>query len=225
MIGLSAFLLVVQITGLHAQTQTPAPAPSAEETGPGADQLQKASEWVSSLQLNDAARESRVKNLIATQLYEVREWHNAHSYTEVPAGINPYTGQRLSEMDRLIIVDSSIPDSVHQHLMKGLYSNLDSTQVDQILDHYTVGKVAFTLKGYQAIVPDLSTTEQGVIEANLKQARSQAIDFKNMKEISAIFEIYKTKCEGYLNSHGRNWRNLYKAYVNKIKAQKAAKGK
>lgn len=211
-----------QVTGLHAQTRTPAPAQSAEQTGPGSDQLQKAAEWVSSLRLNDPAREARVQSLIATQLYEVRQWHNGHSYTEVPPGINPYTGQRLSKIDRLIIVDSSIPDSVHQDLMEGLYSNLDSAQVEQILDHYTVGKVAFTLKGYQAIVSDLSATEQAVIVANLKQARSQAIDFKNMKEISAIFEIYKTKCEGYLNTHGRNWRNLYEAYVNKIKAQKAA---
>src|SRR5919206_539825 len=55
-----------------------------------------------------------------------------------------------------------------------------------------------------------------------EQAREQAIDYKNMTQVSAIFEIYKTKCEQYLNSNGRNWRQLYKAYVDKIKAQKEA---
>jgi hypothetical protein len=54
----------------------------------------------------------------------------------------------------------------------------------------------------------------------------QAIDYKNMNQISAIFEIYKTKSEQYLKSNGRNWRQLYKAYVDKVKAEKeAAKGK
>jgi hypothetical protein len=79
------------------------------------------------------------------------------------------------------------------------------------------------LKGYQAIVPDLTTKEETEILKNLKQAREQAIDYKNMKEISAIFEIYKTKCEQYLNNNGRNWRQLFKAYVDKVKAEKSNK--
>ncbi|MBS1660542.1 MAG: exo-alpha-sialidase [Bacteroidetes bacterium] len=43
-----------------------------------------------------------------------------------------------------------------------------------------------------------------------------------MKQVSAIFEIYKTKCEQYLNSNGRNWHALFKAYVDGVKAKKAA---
>ena len=62
----------------------------------------------------------------------------------------------------------------------------------------------------------------GVTNQVLKQAREQAIDYKNMNQISAIFEIYKTKCEQYLNGNGRNWRQLYKAYVDKVKAEKEA---
>jgi hypothetical protein len=49
------------------------------------------------------------------------------------------------------------------------------------------------------------------------------VDYKNMKEISAIFEIYKTKCEQYLNANGRDWRQMYKDYVNAVKAKKAHK--
>jgi hypothetical protein len=71
-------------------------------------------------------------------------------------------------------------------------------------------------------VPDLTAKEEVEIIKNLKQARELAIDYKNMKEISAIFEIYKTKCEQYLNNNGRNWRQLYKAYVDKVNAEKKA---
>ena len=56
----------------------------------------------------------------------------------------------------------------------------------------------------------------------LKQAREEAVDYKNMNQISAIFKIYKTKSEQYLNANGRNWNEMYKAYTAAAKARKAA---
>jgi hypothetical protein len=185
----------------------------------------KASEWVASLKLNDDTKAQKVKTAIATHLTAVKEWHNSHPYTMTPEGINPATGGKLSEMDRQIIICSTKPKAVHDKLMTVLKTELDSVQVEAILDKYTIGKVDFTLKGYKAIVPDLTTKEESEILKNLKQAREQAIDYKNMREISAIFEIYKTKCEQYLNNNGRNWRQLYKAYVDKLNAEKKAQTK
>ena len=182
----------------------------------------KAADWVGSLKLNDDTKAQRLKIAIATHLTAVKDWHNSHPYTMIPEGINPTTGGKLSEMDRQIIICSSKPRSIHDNLMNALKAELDSTQVESVLDKYTIGKVDFTLKGYKAIVPDLTTKEEAEILKNLKQAREQAIDYKNMKEISAIFEIYKTKCEQYLNNNGRNWRQLYKAYVDKVNAEKKA---
>ena len=182
----------------------------------------KAGSWTAALQLPDAAKAQRVQQAIAIHLSVVKEWHNSHAFTLTPEGINPATGNKLSEMDRQIIVCSSKPKSVHENLMHVLKAELDSAQIEMILDKYTIGKVDFTLKGYKAIVPDLTVKEETEILKNLKQAREQAIDYKNMKEISAIFEIYKTKCEQYLNNNGRNWRQLYKAYTDKIKAEKEA---
>ena len=183
----------------------------------------KASEWVASLKLNDNAKAQNVKSAIATHLTAVKEWHNSHPFTLIPEGINPTTGGKLSEMDRQLIICSTKPKSVHDNLLNVLKTELDSVQVEAILDKYTIGKVDFTLKGYKAIVPDLTAKEETEILKNLKQAREQAIDYKNMREISAIFEIYKTKCEQYLNNNGRNWRQLYKSYVDKVNAEKKAK--
>ena len=180
----------------------------------------KASEWVASLKLSDDAKAQKIRSAIATHLTAVKDWHNSHPFTMTPEGINPTTGGKLSEMDRQIIICSTKPKSMHDNLMNVLKAELDSTQVEAILDKYTIGKVDFTLKGYKAIVPDLTVKEETEILKNLKQAREQAIDYKNMKEISAIFEIYKTKCEQYLNNNGRNWRQLYKAYVDKVNAEK-----
>ena len=91
----------------------------------------------------------------------------------------------------------AMPKEVHERLMKDLRRVLTEEQIEQILDKYTVGKVAFTLKGYQAIVPNMTEEETAYVLEQLKLAREQAIDYKNMKQISAIFEIYKTKCEQY----------------------------
>jgi len=181
----------------------------------------KAAEWVSSLQLEDSAKAARVAAVIATHLKTIRDWHNEHPYTTVPAGINPATGKPLSQLDRQMIANSAMPKSVHENLMTGLRKDLSPEHVEAILDKYTVGKVAFTMKGYHAIVPDLTAAEEQTILGFLKQAREEAVDYKNMDQISAIFEIYKTKSEQYLNSNGRDWKKLYKAYTDAAKARKA----
>lgn len=190
-----------------------------------AEQQKKAEEWVSDLHLSDKAKEERVTAAIVTHLKAIRDWNNAHPFTTVPAGINPATGNKLSELDRQVIANSAMPAAVHTNLMTVLKNELSAGQVEAVLDKYTIGKVAFTLQGYKAIVPDLTAEEETKIVEFLKQAREQAIDYKSMKQISAIFEIYKTKCEQYLNSNGRNWRQLFKAYVDKVKAEKAAQKK
>ena len=156
-----------------------------------ADQEAKAAEWVASLNLNDAEKANRVKQVVATHLKTIRDWHNEHPYTTVPAGINPVTGNKLSELDRQIIANSAMPKTVHENLMSGLRKDLTEAQVEAILDKYTVGKVALTLNGYKSIVPNLTATEEAKILKNLKLAREQAVDYKNMNQISAIFEIYK----------------------------------
>ena len=190
-----------------------------------ADVEKKAAEWSAGLKLPDAEKEKRVTAAIATHLKTIRDWNNEHPASTVPAGINPATGNKLSDMDRQIIANSAMPGTVHKDLMDALNKDLTPEQVEYVLDQYTIGKVAFTMKGYKAIVTDLKPEEESKILEYLKQAREQAIDYKSIKQVSAIFEIYKTKCEQYLNSNGRNWHELFKAYVTKVKAEKAAAGK
>jgi hypothetical protein len=221
------FIISILIAGPGLQAQVSNADSSKLSSGEAmarsnAELERKAADWVASLDLKDDAKAKRVRDAVTIHLVAVRDWHNSHPFTLTPAGINPSTGNMLSEMDRQLIICSTKPRSVHDNLMRVLRSELDSSQVESILNKYTIGKVAFTLKGYQAIVPDLTAKEEAEILKNLKQAREQAIDYKSVREISAIFEIYKTRCEQYLNNNGRNWRQLFKAYVDKVKAQKEA---
>lgn len=190
------------------------------------DLEKRAQSFVDSLKLNDNEKESRVYNLICTHMRAVRNWHNEHSYTTVPAGINPRNGEKLTDVHRDVIACSAKPKSVHENLMTGLRKDLTEEQVDKVLDLYTIGKYQFTLKGFKAIVPDMSEKEEAYVVQQLRMAREQAVDYKTMKgEISAIFEIYKDNVERYFNENGRNWRKMYKTYTDKLKAEKAAKKK
>lgn len=187
------------------------------------DDTTKAKEWITSLNLKDSQKENRLVQVVATHLSLIKDWHNSHPASTVPAGINPLDGKPLSDLHRQIIADSAIPSTVHLDLMNGLRRDLSEEQVALVLDKYTIGKVAFTMKGYQSIVPEMTAAETAEIQKLLEKAREQAVDYKSMKEISAIFEIYKTQAEQYLNNHGRNWRQMYGDYTKKIKAEKAAK--
>lgn len=184
------------------------------------ESTKKATEWVTSLNLNDKQKEERLINVISTHLTAVKEWHNSHPYTMVPEGINPKTGEKLSVIDRQLIVDSTIPKSVSENLMSGLRADLTESQVEAILDKYTIGKVDFTMKAYREILPDMPKDIEDMILTHLKQAREEAVNYKSMKEISAIFKIHKTQIELTLYQNGYNWRNIYKEYVDSLKKNK-----
>jgi len=181
----------------------------------------KAAQFVAALNLTDTAKASQVKAIITTHLTAVRDWHNSHDYNVVPEGLNPVTGKTFTKADRQFIIDSTIPKTVHAALMTGLRQYLTDDQVEIILDKYTIGKVAFTMNGYKSIVPDMTPVEQAFVLTNLKQAREQAVDYKNIEEISNVFKIYKTKIEDYFNNNGRNWKVMYKTYVDQVLAKKA----
>ena len=189
----------------------------APKTSVNADLMKKANEWVTKLNIADNEKNTRVKNVIVKHLAAVRDWHNANPFTLVPEGINPKTGETLSKTDRQIIVDATMPKEVHTELMDGLRKDLSEEQVEFILDQYTVGKVDFTMKAYREIVTNMTKEEETTILNYLKQAREEAVDYKSMDQISAIFKIYKTKIELYLYQNGRNWKVIYKQYVDGLK--------
>ena len=80
------------------------------------------------------------------------------------------------------------------------------------------------MKGYQEIVPDMTEEETAFILEQLKLAREQAVDYKSMKQISAIFKAYKTKIELYFYEHGRNCAKCIKTMQKSERRKKQKKG-
>ncbi len=183
--------------------------------------IARSEEIVAALKL-DAERAARITELVKAHRTAVVEWHNAHPYTSYPE-VEAKTGRKLNEVEREMMADQQIPASVRKTLLKGLKKEgLTTEQLIQLWNGYTIGKVDFTMKGYYAIIPDLTQKEAAALRKYLEQAREEALECRRMKGISQVFEVYKTKCEQYLNANGRDWRALFKAYVDKRNAEKAA---
>jgi hypothetical protein len=189
-------------------TTTPSTSPA-----PDAAVEKQASDIVKSLDLTDAGKAQRVHDVLVTHFRAVRDWHNAQMATL--ATTKPSAKEQME-------VDRKIDPAERKRFLDGLAADLTPEQVELVKDKITVGKVAFTLRGYHAIVPDLTAEEEAHILGLLKQAREESLDVKNMVAISAVFEVYKTQAEQYLISHGRDWRKLYKDYVAAQNARKAA---
>ncbi|MDL2230446.1 DUF3826 domain-containing protein, partial [Alistipes sp. OttesenSCG-928-L06] len=203
---------LLSLTGLRAQE-------SPERREAANQQIrEKAAAWVAELNLNDAAKAGRVAEVIAVHQIAVRDFHNEHPASLVPDGINPRTGDKLNNVEKQVFINSTKPASVHDNLMSGLRADLTEEQVEHILDKYTAGKVEFTMRGYRECIPDLTAEEEAGLYEILKKLREMAVDFKNMNMISQIFEIGKTKCELFLYQHDRNFKRLYKEWVDRLKA-------
>jgi len=217
---LTGSLVLLISANSYAQTATPKQDTKATAKVNKNDPSARADAFVAALNLPDTAKATRVKKVIITHMAAVRDWHNSHLYTLVPDGINPINGKTFAQLDQQFIIDSTIPKTVHEALIAGLKQDLTEEQVETILDKYTIGKVAFTMNGYKSIVPDMTPVEETYVLSELKSAREQAIDYKDIKEVSIVFKIHKTKIEDYFNSNGRNWKGMYKTYVDKALATK-----
>ena len=59
-----------------------------------AEAFKKSGEWADSLKLNDPAKAARVREVIATHLKTIRDWHNEHPFTTVAGALTPSPANR-----------------------------------------------------------------------------------------------------------------------------------
>ena len=149
------------------------------------------------LQLNDAGKEKAVYEAVLAQTRGVRDAHNA--------GFGP-------------------PKSLRGEFNTALAAVLTADQIDKVKDALTGDKTPKTFAAYHQIVQDLNAADDEVILGLLKQAREDSLDVKNLEEMAPIYKRYKNQIETYLNGHGRDYKALYKKFVDGEKGAGKADG-
>jgi uncharacterized protein YdbL (DUF1318 family) len=218
-----AILAVCLAVLSSVQAQTNATDPAAEKT------LDKhVAPVLKVLQLNDPAKEAKVREILSAQFAALKTWHEAND-AQIKALWNDFNqARKVQNMTNanaaLDKIDAAYATFKPQHdkFLSDLGTVLSPAQVETVKDALTVGKVKFTYDVYLQIFPTLTDAQKAVVLQDLKDAREQAIDCEAMAEKSAFFKKYKIKIEdGYLTAQGYDPKQARKDFAAKGEAAKA----
>ncbi len=181
------------------------------------------------LKLDDAAKEAKLKGILAAHFKALNAWHaqNDAQIKTLWGEFDKARSQRsetnwdaaLAKIDG--VYASFKPE--HEKFLAELSTILTPEQIETVKDTMTVNKVKVTFHAYGEIFHGLTDEHKAFILKNLKAAREEAMDAGTMTEKSAFFKKYKITIEAYLNAHGFDVKQAYKDFIAKQKAEEAAK--
>ena len=191
---LLAFLVLFP---LALRAQSPSPAPDAAL-------VERAEKIVAALALPDAARASRIRDVVASQYTSLRAVHEARDIALQAARANAETDKAASEAAVRAARDAATARQAELHyaFLARLATELDAAQIDQIKDGMTYGVVPKTFRVYQEMLPDLGTEQKAQLLAWLIEAREHAMDAGSSQEKHAWFGKYKGRINNYLSKAG-----------------------
>lgn len=191
---LSTLILLMLLTlrsfaaGDDASTLTPAQA-EAKYT---ATLEGRANDILKILNLTDTNQASQVHKLIIAQYRALNAWHATNDTALHAARKDPAATATIKASLKVL----------HDQFLAGLAKVLTPSQVEQVKDKLTYGKVQFTYTGYCNQYPQLTETNRAEILRMLKEAREEAMDAGSAKEKTAVFTRYKGKINNYLSKQG-----------------------
>jgi hypothetical protein len=227
---ISCATLALVLTGgsfsIQAQTNDASSAPVSSTADREKATLEKHIKPVmAALNLNDADKEAKVREVLAAQIQALTTWH-AQNDAQIKALWNDFNkargkqnvtnaGAALAKIDG--VYASFKPQ--HEKFVSNLSSVLTPEQVETVKDVLTVNKVKVTYDVYLQIFPKLTDGQKAVVLDYLKAAREEAIDASSMTEKSAFFKKYKIKIEDdYLTAQGYDPKQARKDFAAKQKS-------
>lgn len=191
---LSAVLLTsAQLVAAETDTVTPSPV-----------QIQRAEKIAGNLSLADAAKITRVRDLIARQYAGLSAIHAVRDAALQSA-------KRLASTDKAAAETAAkearanaeaAQQRLHGEYLARLAAELTPEQIDQVKDGMTYGVLPLTFRVYQEMLPNLTPEQKAQILAWLTEARELAMDGSTSDEKHGIFGKYKGRINNYLAKAG-----------------------
>jgi Spy/CpxP family protein refolding chaperone len=179
------------------------PSTSPSTVAPSAVQVQRAERIVTALNLGDAAKAARVRDIIAHQYHDLSVIHGARD-----AAIHAAKARGGSKAETEAAVTQAraeaqaAQDKLHPQYLARLAAELTPDQVEAVKDGMTYGVLPLTFRVYQQMLPNLTAEQKTQILAWLSEAREHAMDASTSEEKHGWFGKYKGRINNYLAKAG-----------------------
>jgi hypothetical protein len=180
-----------------------AAAPAGEDPAYTRVIAERAAKIVAPLGIADAAKASRVQELIAEQYRNLSRIHD-----DLDAKIKSAQGgpadQAVAEAWVGVVREKADLElfRLHRQFVAELSAELTPEQVNQVKDGMTYGVVQVTYNRYLELLPDLTDEQKATILAFLLEAREYAMDAGSSEKKHWWFGKYKGKINNYLSAAG-----------------------
>ncbi len=184
---------------------------------------ERANKIVAPLAIVDAAKATRVRDLIVEQYRSLGEIHAMRDAKIAQAASSPGDAVVAEAWRSVARKEADLKlFPLHRQLVARLDAELTPEQVNQVKDGLTYGVVPLTFKRYRELLPNLSVEQQSEILANLLEAREYAMDAGSADEKHAWFGKYKGRINNYLSAAGYDMKQAEQDLAEREKAAAAA---
>lgn len=209
------FALFLAFTSVSPATMAPPP--------PSAAQLQRAEKITATLDLPDAAKAARVRDLVANQYRDLSAIHDARDAAIKAAKESSATDKAAADaaVQQARATAQAAQSRLHSEYLARLAAELTPAQIEQVKDGMTYGVLPLTFRVYQEMLPNLTAEQKAQILAWLTEARELAMDGSTSEEKHGIFGKYKGRINNYLAKAGIDLKQAEKDLQARRKASGA----
>ncbi|KAA5540857.1 DUF3826 domain-containing protein [Adhaeribacter rhizoryzae] len=222
--------LLASTAAVQAQEAKPAAAKESaadKEAAYTRTITQRADKIVKSLNLPDANKTTKVRDIIVQQYRDLNEIHSERDVQVKAAKAKTGENKQVAEAQVKKIEEKATGrlDKLHTQYVAKLSKQLNAAQVDQVKDGMTYGVLPITYKGYLSMLPDLTEPQKAFIMTSLIEAREKAMDAESSEKKHGWFGKYKGRINNYLSAAGYDLKKAGEEWDKRIKAEAAAKAK
>ncbi len=195
----SLFLVTVLITASAVQAEEASDAAYLKVVTARADKI------LAPLKIDDDARRSRVRDLIAQQYVALSRRQAEFEGRQKSTSKDSASDAEHRSIRAAIAQETDFElFTIHRAFVARLGAELSPEQVDAVKNGITYGVVPITYRRYLELLPELTAEQKAVVLANLLEAREYAMDAGSSEKKHAWFDKFKGRINNYLSSQGYN---------------------
>lgn len=170
-------------------------------------------------------KEEQVRDIIAQQYIDLNTIHDSRNAAikQLKEKNKDNKGKAEPAIKKIQIKADKKLARLHKKYIMKLSARLSPEQVDMVKNGMTYNVLPITYKGYQEMLPNITTEQRSQILAYLTEAREHAMDAESSDKKHAWFGKYKGKINNYLSAAGIDMNKASKEWQQRIREEEAKK--